>query len=167
MSSTLLSFKREGALSLKMLQHKRASSSMQGRISWCAWRCGGKLTVSLELHVDLGEPLMSPQGSQISFGIARGTLGLLAHHCRNEYGLILSLGRNLRVPLHFGVSAELEQGSQASSCVEARNLACLLSCSWSDRSLVELYLEHVAFSRGCNRVSLPLRVVTSSSGLHS
>ena len=49
MSSTLLSFKREGALSLEMLQHKRASSSMQGRISWCAWRCGGKLTVSLEL----------------------------------------------------------------------------------------------------------------------
>ena len=59
MSSTLLSFKREGALSLEMLQHKRASSSMQGRISWFAWICGEKLTVPLELRVDLGDPLMS------------------------------------------------------------------------------------------------------------
>ena len=48
------------------------------------------------------------------------------------------------------VSAELEQGSQASSCVEALNSACLSSCSWGVRPLVELYLEPATFSGGCN-----------------
>ena len=76
MSSTLSSSKREHGLSLETLQRKRASSSMQGRISWFSWSCGGKLRVPLALHVDLGNPLVSPQGSQISFGIARGHLGI-------------------------------------------------------------------------------------------
>ena len=48
------------------------------------------------------------------------------------------------------VSAELEQESQASSCVEECNSACLSSCSRGDRPLVELYLESDAFSRPCN-----------------
>ena len=59
MSSTLSRSKSDHGLSLEMLQRKRASSSMQGRISWFAWICGEKLTVPLELHVDLGDPLMS------------------------------------------------------------------------------------------------------------
>ena len=58
--------------------------------------------------------------------------------------------------IDLGVSAELEQGSQASSCVEARNSGCLLSCSWGVRPVVELYLEPAAFSGECNRiVSVP------------
>ena len=64
------------------------------------------------------------------------------------------------------VSAEFEQGSQASSCVEVRNSACLSSCS-SVRPLVKLYLEPVALFVGCNCVSVTLHVVTSSSRLHS
>ena len=42
-------------LSLEALQRKRASSSMQGRISYFAWICGGKLRVLIELCVDLGD----------------------------------------------------------------------------------------------------------------
>ena len=54
------------------------------------------------------------------------------------------------------VYANVEQGSQASSCVEARGSACLSSCLWSVRPLVEVYFERVAFSRGCNQgVSAP------------
>ena len=53
--------------------------------------------------------------------------------------------------IHFRVSAELDQGSQASSCVEAQNSGCLSSCSWGVRPLVELYLEPAAFSGGCTR----------------
>ena len=45
------------------------------------------------------------------------------------------------------VYADLEQGSQASSCVKAQNSDCLSSCSWGVRPLVELYLELMAFSR--------------------
>ena len=40
-----------------------------------------KLRVALKMSGDLGDPLISPQGSQISFGVAMGTLGLLVHHC--------------------------------------------------------------------------------------
>ena len=84
MSSTLSSSKRKRGLSLETLQHKRASSRVQGRISWVVWNCGGKLRVPLEWCVDLGDPLVSPQGSQIPFGVARGTLGYLGHCCRDE-----------------------------------------------------------------------------------
>ena len=48
------------------------------------------------------------------------------------------------------VSAELEQESQASSCVEEWNSSCLSSCSRVARLLVELYLEPAAVSGRCN-----------------
>ena len=84
MSSTLSSSKRDRGLSLETLHRNRASSSMQGRISWFAWSCGGKLRVHIELRVDLVYPLESPLGIQISFGIARGTLGFLTQRYRDE-----------------------------------------------------------------------------------
>ena len=65
------------------------------------------------------------------------------------------------------VSAELEQGSLNSSFVEAWNSACLSSCSWGVRTLVELYLKPVDFLEDATGVSVPLHVVTSSLGLHS
>ena len=65
------------------------------------------------------------------------------------------------------VSAELEQESQASSCVEEWNSAGLSRCLLGDRSLVELYLEPVVLSDHACGVSVPLRVVNSSTGLHS
>ena len=45
------------------------------------------------------------------------------------------------------VSTDLKQESQASSCVQEWNSACLSSCSRGDRPLVELYLEPAGFSR--------------------
>ena len=42
-----------------------------------------------------------------------------------------------------------------------------MNFSRGDRPLVELYLEPVGFSGQCTVVSVPLRVVTSSTGLHS
>ena len=63
MASTLSSSKRERGLSLEMLQRTRASSSVQGTISWFAWSCGGKLMLPLKLCVDLGDLLVSPHGS--------------------------------------------------------------------------------------------------------
>ena len=84
MSSILSSSKRERGLSLEMLQRKRASSSMHGRLLWFAWTCGGKLRVSLELRIGLGDSFVSPQGSQVSFDVARGTLGFLTHRYRDE-----------------------------------------------------------------------------------
>ena len=109
---------------------------------------------------------MSPQGRQSSFAVGRGTsgssciaAGLNRASSRVEEetsGFLCISDFNCRV------SAELEQESQASSCVEAWNSAFLSSSSWGVRPLVELYLEPVAFSRGCNwSVSDPSCVISS------
>ena len=86
-SRTLSRHKREGGISLKMLQLKRASSRVDGRISWFFLSCGRKFGVPLELrqrrqvldHVSsgksslhascegpLGIPLQSVQGPMAS-----------------------------------------------------------------------------------------------------
>ena len=65
------------------------------------------------------------------------------------------------------VTAELGQECQASFCVEEWNSACLSSCSRGDRPLVELYVEPAVLSRRCMGVSVPIRVVTSSTGFPS
>ena len=63
--------------------------------------------------------------------------------------------------------AEYGQESHASSSVEEWISACLSSCSRSDRPLVELCVEPTGFSGRCTGVSVPLRVVPSSTGLPS
>ena len=65
------------------------------------------------------------------------------------------------------VPAVLGQESHASSCKEEWNYACLSSYSRGDRQLVELCLESAGFSGRCTRVSVPLCVVPSSTGLPS
>ena len=44
---------------------------------------------------------------------------------------------------------------------------CLSSCSWDGRPLVEMWVEPAGFSGRCTGMSLPLRVVPSSTGLPS
>ena len=98
-------------------------------------------------------------------GASRTPLGLVQWKrasCRVEAGTsgFLSISDfDGRVP------AELEQESQASSCVEESSSACLSSCSRGDRPLAELYLEPAGFPGQCTGVSVSLRVVTSSTGL--
>ena len=65
---------------------------------------------------------------------------------------------DLRVP------AELGQESQASSFVEEWNSACLSSSSRGDRPLVELYVEPTGFFGQCTGLSVPLRVLPSTTG---
>ena len=50
MSSTLSCFKRECGISLETLLWERASSHVEGRISWFFSSCGGKLGVPLEFQ---------------------------------------------------------------------------------------------------------------------
>ena len=110
--------------------------------------------VPFELHVDLGDPLVYPQRSQISFVVVRGTSrflqitsGMNTASSRVEAGTSVFLSIS---DIDLRISAELEQGSQSSSCVEAQNSVCLSSFSWVVRQLVELYLEPAAFSGRCN-----------------
>ena len=54
--------KREGGISLKMPQRKRASSSVEWRISWFFSSCDG----------DLRDPLVVPQGSPVATRVVKG-----------------------------------------------------------------------------------------------
>ena len=98
----------------------------------------------------LGIPLGLAQWKRASSRVEAGTSGFLSISDSDR-----------RVP------AELGQESQASSCVEEWNSACLSSCSGGYRPLVELYVEPVGFSGRCTGLSVPLHVVTSFTGLHS
>ena len=98
----------------------------------------------------LGAPLGLVQWKRASSQVEAGTSGLLSISDSNH-----------------GVPAELRQESQASSCDEEWNSACLSSCSRGDRPLVELCLEPTCFSGRCTGVSVSLHVVTLSTGLPS
>ena len=94
------------------------------------------------------------KGDSEKSGILCSWEGSLGTPCASQQGWIgphLELRRESQGSYPFlisitRVSAELEQESQASSCVEEWNSACLSSCSQVDRTLVELYLEPAGFS---------------------
>ena len=69
---------RGGRISLDLLQKKRASSHVEGRISWFFLSCGRKLGVPLELLRDLRDPLMLPQESPVTMPVVRGFSGFLS-----------------------------------------------------------------------------------------
>ena len=118
------------------------------------WSCGGKLSVPLELRVYLGDCYCLLRESDLLWRCE----GHLGTPCASQQGWIgphLELRRESQGSYPFlisitRVSAELEQESQASSCVEEWNSASLSSLSPGDRPLVELYLEPTAFSIQCN-----------------
>ena len=74
--------KMEGGISLKMLQGKRASSQVEGRISWFFSSCGRKLGVPLELPQRPRDPLVLPQESKVSMRVARCLSGFLSSRYR-------------------------------------------------------------------------------------
>ena len=97
MVSRILSrFNREHVISLEMPKWKRASSRLEGRISWFFSSCSRFLS---SYKGDLKDPLMWPQESPVSLRVARGFLGFLSIGAGSKV-LIWNLGRNLRVPLH-------------------------------------------------------------------
>ena len=114
-------FRSEVFISLKMPHQKRASSCIEGRISWFFSSCGSKLGVPLELrrglqgpapvasgksslHTNCGETLgfllQSVPGPRSSSGVEAGTSGFLSN-----------------ADMYLGVPLEFPQGIQSSSCV--------------------------------------------------
>ena len=65
-----------------------------------SWAVVGSLGFLSSYHMDFREPLVLPQGHEVSFQVARGTSGFLSSCCRGM-GLILSWVGKLRVPLQF------------------------------------------------------------------
>ena len=81
-SSILSCFKRECGVSLETLLWKRASSRVEGRISWVSRVAAGHVEFLLRGDADFRDPLMLPQESQVSIRVARGLLGVLCSRCR-------------------------------------------------------------------------------------
>ena len=164
-------FQGKRGLSVEMLQRKRASLSVQARISSFACSCVRKLRVLLELPVDLRDrscflrevraalALRGPRwdSSPITAGVNRAS-------SQDEAGTSVFLSIS---DFDCRVSAELEQESQASSCDKRGTplASCIVhgvtdhlsSCIWNLRLLLD----------DATGVSVSLRVVISSSGLHS
>ena len=83
--------KREGGISLETLQRKRASSRVEGRISWFISSCSRKLGVPLELRQGPQGPSHVASESPVSMRLARGLSGFLSSRC-----LVLSPHLELR-----------------------------------------------------------------------
>ena len=145
MSKTLLMFKGDGGIFLEMLQRKRASSCIEGRISWFFSSCNTKICVPLELQRE-------PQGPQ---GPARAASGKFSLHVNCEGPLQIPLqsvpgpmsssGAEARTSvfistadLDLSIPMAFQQGSQASSRMETCKFAFLPSCNSSVRLPVEL-----------------------------
>ena len=143
---------------------------MQTRISSFAWSCGWKHRVPLELPVELGNqscflrevisPLVLQGPAQDSLCITGG-MNRASSRDEAETSVFLSISDFDR-----RVSAELEQEIQASSCNEVGTLLA--------SRVVHRVIDHLSscisnlwlFPDYAPGVSVPLRVVTSSSGLH-
>ena len=82
MSSTLSSSKRERGLSLETMHRKMASSRVQRKISWVAWKLAGSLGFHLNgvstwgtrscLHREVRSPLMLREAPWDTSGIPAG-----------------------------------------------------------------------------------------------
>ena len=112
-----LEIKREGGISLKMLQRKRASSSVEWRISWCFSSFFRKHGVPLEIRRGPHELTRVATGSsRVKMGTSRtSSCGLRKGQspcelqgasqdsspvCAGSKVLFWSQGQNLRFPLH-------------------------------------------------------------------
>ena len=73
---TLSRLKRQGGISLKMPQLKRASSRVERRISWFFSSCGRKLGVPLELRLRRQVPDHVSSGKSSLHASCEGPLGI-------------------------------------------------------------------------------------------
>ena len=131
---------------------------------------GGKPSFPSPSAGDLRELPKGPlrgEGSCGVGGVPRDSAGSGA----TEEGLTSRGGRNLRLPLRFGLRPQrpCRVGTQESGLVlsEEGNPAGLSSCSGCLRPLVELCVEPAGLCGRCTGVAVPLRVVPSPTGLPS
>ena len=136
----LSGLRREGGISLEMLQQKRASARLEGRISLFFWSCGGlplelrwgnqgpahgasgRSSLPVSLEGPKGIPLLSLPGPRSSSGAEAGTSGLLSRanmdlgvplgHPQGSQGVISGGAMQVRSPL------EAEKHCQASCRVD-------------------------------------------------
>ena len=119
-SRTLSRLKREGGISLETLQRKRASSRVEGRISWFFSSCSRKLGFLSSYDGELSDPLTLTQGSPVFWELRGASCDSSPVAARAEV-LIWSWGWNHKFPL------QCWHGSWRSSEVSTGKSA-LISC---------------------------------------
>ena len=160
----------ERVMALESRERTRASRHVEEALSKSFSGGGGKPSFPSPSAGDIRElPRVSlrVEGYCGVCGASRFSAGFRAM----EEGLISRGGRNLRLPLCFGLRHQgpcrVVTGESGYFFSEEWNSACLSSCSWVFRPLVKLCVESAGFSRRCTGVSVTLRFVSSSTGLPS
>ena len=160
----------ERVMALQSWERTRASRGVEEGHSRSFCGCGGKASFPSTSAGDLRELPMVPligEGCCGVGGASRDSAGLGAM----EEGLISRGDRKLRLPLLFGLQPQgpCRVGTGESGLVlsEEGNSACLSNCSGCLTHLVELCVETAGFSGRRTGVSVPLRMVTSPTGLPS
>ena len=168
--SILVAFKRKRGIRLETLLWKRASSHVEGRISWFFSSCGRKLEVPLELR-------QGPQGPACVASEKPGLFSSFEGHVRIPLES-LPVNRTVsRVQLvdsvflssgdrDLGLLIKVQLGSQASSGVEAWNFAFLSNCQRGVRPPVEFRQGIWASSKDQQESQASRHVVSVSSVLH-
>ena len=110
----------------------------------------GRFTFLLSCHGDLREPLVLPQGSQVSFQVSRDRAGLLSSHCR---GIGLHLALRGRISWCFSSCSrkiwfllDLSCGHQGTSHIASGKSGLLSSCEGHLGISVEMLQGHRASS---------------------
>ena len=160
----------ERVLALESWEGTRASRRVEEGLSRSFSGGGGKPSCPSPSAGDLRELPRVPlrgEGSCGGGGAPRDSAGSGA----TEEGLTSRGGRNLRLPLRFGLRPQgpCRVGTGESGLVlsEEGNSACLSNCSGCLTHLVKLCVETAGFSGRRTGVSVPLRMVTSPTGLPS
>ena len=131
-----------GGISLVMLQQKRASFCIEGRISCFFSSCGRKLGVPLELRWGPQGPAHVASGKSSLHASCEGILEIplqslpcLRYSSGAEAGISGFLSS---VDMDLGDPVEFQQGNQASSSVQTCKSALLSICNSSLRLPVKL-----------------------------
>ena len=157
-------------MALESQEGTRASRHVEEGLSRSFSGGGGKTSFPSPSAGDLRELPRVPLRGEGSCGVG-GASRDTAGSGKREEGLTSRGGRNLRLPLRFGLRPQVpcRVGTGESGLVvsEEGNPACLSSCSGGLRPLVKLCVDPAGLCRRCTGVALPLRVVPSPTGLPS
>ena len=141
MSNTVSNFKREGGISLQMLQWERASSHVTGEPHGFPRIAVGFLNNDWKLQ----EPLMWPQGCPVSVRVARASCGLLSSQYsanRPHLGLGPETPCSSLVATRISGCIQSSPGESGLFSSGIKNSVLLSSC---DRYL----LEPIEWPKGC------------------
>ena len=149
---------------LESWERTRASRGIEEGHSRSFCGCGGKASFPSTSAGDLRELPMVPLRGERSCGVGgdpRDSTGSGAM----EEGLTSRGGRNLRLPLCFGLRPQgpCRVGTGESGLIfsEEGNPACLSSCSGGLRPLVELCFQPAGLCGRCTGLAVPLHFVPS------